>query len=109
MKYFLAIDCGLTKIKVNLFSQEGVKLFEEQENTPLKKFEIDTALLKEKIISSGEFFKGVQEFFSGVQECRSDASLRSADDSAACISLLFPPTNFSDADDADDADSFCFS
>ena len=44
------------------------------------------------------------DLFSGVQECRSDASLRSADDSAAC--MMSPSSNFSDADDAD---SFCFS
>ena len=51
MKYFLAIDCGLTKIKANIFSQKGQKLFEEQENTPLENCEIDTLVLKEKIIS----------------------------------------------------------
>ena len=59
-----------------------------------------------------EEFKRVQEcrrVFLGVQECRSDASLRSVDDTSACMVLLFSPTNFSDADDADDADSFCFS
>ena len=48
--YFLAIDCGLTKIKVNIFSQSGEKLFEEQENTPLENFEIDTFTLKERVI-----------------------------------------------------------
>ena len=51
MKYFLALDCGLTKIKVNLFSQIGEKLFEEQENTPLDNFEIDTVALRERVIS----------------------------------------------------------
>ncbi len=51
MKYFLAIDCGLTKIKANIFSQKGQKLFEEQENTPLENCEINTLLLKKKIVS----------------------------------------------------------
>ena len=50
MKYFLAIDCGLTKIKVNIFSQNGEKLFEEQANTPLENFLIATFVLKEKIV-----------------------------------------------------------
>lgn len=50
MKYFLAIDCGLTKIKVNIFSPKGEKMFEEQDNTPLNNFEIDTKALREKII-----------------------------------------------------------
>ena len=33
---------------------------------------------------------------SGVQECRSDASLRSADDSAACIveTIVYTPTSY---------------
>jgi len=44
---------------------------------------------------SYEWFSGVQFPFRSVvpfQECRSDASLRSVDDSAACMGALFSPS-----------------
>ena len=40
-----------------------------------------------------------QAQLSGVQECRSDASLRSVDDSAACIveTIVYTPTSYTPA------------
>ena len=51
MKYFLAIDCGLTKVKVNIFASDGKKLFEEQADTPLHNLMVDTMQLRKIVIA----------------------------------------------------------
>lgn len=51
MNYFLAIDCGLTKVKVNIFDNDGTKLFEEQADTPLHQLRVDTFELRKVIVS----------------------------------------------------------
>lgn len=51
MNYFLAIDCGLTKVKVNLFAVDGTKILEEQENTPFQNLMVDTMQLRKIVIT----------------------------------------------------------
>lgn len=46
VKYFLSIDCGLTKLKVNLFDTTGNILKEEQSDTPLENLLVKTYELK---------------------------------------------------------------
>lgn len=50
MKYFLSIDCGLTKVKINLFNEYGTFLAEKQANTPLENLLVRTFELKKIII-----------------------------------------------------------
>ena len=59
LKCFLSIDCGLTKIKVNLFNETGAVLAEKQTSTPLEGLMVKTFELKNRII--GLIKKIIQE------------------------------------------------
>ena len=51
MKCFLSIDCGLTKVKVNLFKADGTMLAESQAGTPLKNLLIKTFELRKTLVA----------------------------------------------------------
>ena len=51
MKYFLSIDCGLTKIKIVFYTQKGETVYENSANTPLVEYKIDTVNLYNKLVS----------------------------------------------------------
>lgn len=51
MKYFLSIDCGLTKSKAVLFEHTGKMLFESQLDTPRKSNQINTAALHKTVVT----------------------------------------------------------
>jgi L-xylulokinase len=51
LRYFLSIDCGLTKIKVNIFAADGSLIAEEQADTPLENFLVNTIELKRNIVN----------------------------------------------------------
>ncbi len=51
MKYFLSIDCGLTKSKAVLFESTGKMLFENQLDTPRKNSQINTTALHKTVIT----------------------------------------------------------
>ena len=51
VKYFLSIDCGLTKSKAVLFERTGKMLFESQLDTPRKSNQINTAALHKTVVT----------------------------------------------------------
>ena len=50
MEYFLSIDCGLTKVKANIFNSNGDMVAEAGYDTPLENFLVDTVKLREKVV-----------------------------------------------------------
>lgn len=50
MDHFLSIDCGLTKVKANIFTADGNMVAESVQDTPLCNFVVNTASLREKVV-----------------------------------------------------------
>ncbi len=50
MEYFLSIDCGLTKVKANIFTSDGLMIAEEQTDTPLENYLVNTVQLKKIVV-----------------------------------------------------------
>lgn len=50
MNYYLSIDCGLTKIKASIFTEDGQKIYEEQADTPVSQLKVDTFSLRRILV-----------------------------------------------------------